>query len=59
MERDPRRKAAGSIGDTLARLLELPYRANVSAGTSRTGSGPADALKREKTECERWVQLIH
>src|SRR6202030_709509 len=39
MERDPCRKATGSFGHALARLLELSYRTNVSAGISRIGCG--------------------
>ena len=46
MERDPCRKATGSVGDTLARLLELPHCRNVSAETPRTCCGTAYALER-------------
>ena len=44
MGQDPHRQIAGRVGDTLARLLELPHRRNVSAGTPRTGFRPAGAL---------------
>src|SRR6266480_6480442 len=58
MEQGSCRKAAGSVGDTLARLLELPYGRNLSAGTSRIGRGSTrDPAAHEHLEVDETSSL--